>query len=125
MAFPDPDRPRPARGPIRPRPGPIQAKNLLRLLSLYQQDPTRLSRRQSDEIQAHLARLREELNEEQELTFREARAVDQDTLCLVFEGEPSGLWRLGYRASLLIDFDWNLSGGIVFDGLRVTPVRLN
>lgn len=124
----DGDRPKPQSEPIHPvhwQPQAPQRNDLLRLLCLYRHDPASLPLEQSEEIRRQLKRLRRELRCDESLTFREVRPVDHDTVCVVFEGKPDGLCSIGYRASLLVDQNWNLSGGILFDGLRATPIRLN
>jgi len=104
-------------------PPPAHGNRLLRLLEAYRLDPSSLSPDQRFEVKTHLQLLSLTFGEER-LAFAEARFIDHETVCMVFTGEPGGLCALPTRANLLVDQDWNLSGGIVFRGLHAEPVRI-
>lgn len=104
-------------------PPPRRGNRLLRLLEAYRFEPSTLSAAQQCEVKTHLQLLSLTFGDER-LAFAEARFIDHETVCMVFTGEPGGLCALPTRANLLVDQDWNLSGGIVFRGLHAEPVKI-
>lgn len=122
-------RPRPALqagtdGASQPWPADRFENRLLRLIDAWRRDPDSLPSATTREIESRLAGLERRLDAEAEdLSFSEARFIDRDTVCLVFTGRPRGLCSLPPQANLLVDQQWNLSGGIMFNGLHAEPLR--
>ena len=113
--------PAPSQALLEPRPGPSPSPNrLLGLLVAYQADPTSLPLEQAVEIETRLKVLSGRL----ELAFAEAHFIDSEMVSLVFMGKPGGLVSLPTRANLLVDQEWNVSGGIMFSGLHAEALSL-
>lgn len=98
---------------------------LLNLLHRYRLDPASLSEELTVEVEENLRRLTNRIGAGERLHFSEASFIDSETVCVVFTGARVGLCSLPNRASLLVDQEWNLSGGILFSGLRAVPVNIN
>lgn len=97
---------------------------LLHLLDAYRRDPTSLPQATSHEIRSRLEGLERRLDEgDGNLSFSGVRFIDHDTVCLVFTGRSAGVLSLPPQVNLLVDQQWNISGGIRFDGLHAQPVR--
>lgn len=109
---------------LEPVPFPWENR-LLCLLRRYGANPASLPEETALEVEENLQRLRMRIDAGERLDFSEARFVDPETVCVVFTGRRAGLCSLPNRASLLVDQDWNLSGGILFCGLRAIPVTIN
>lgn len=122
-------RPRPPlHGGRRPAGGPSPSSEeppnrLLDLLDAYRRDPASLPQDTSRLIRSQLESLERRLDQGEGLSFSEARFIDRETVCLVFTGlsgeEPS----LPPQVNLLVDQQWNISGGIRFQGLFAEPLR--
>lgn len=111
---------------IRAEPSAFPHQNrVLNLLHRYRLDPQSLSDELTVEVEENLRRLTNRIGAGERLHFSEASFIDSETVCVVFVGARVGLCSLPNRASLLVDQDWNLSGGILFSGLRAVPVNIN
>lgn len=123
-------RPRPAlqvgraQGPAGKATTDEAGNGLLVLLDAYRRDPASLPQATSHEIRSRLEGLERRLDEgDGNLSFSGARFIDHDTVCLVFTGRSAGVLCLPPQVNLLVDQQWNISGGIRFDGLQAQPVR--
>lgn len=119
-------RPRPSlqagRPPAKPTGSP--ENGLLHLLDVYRRDPASLPDATSHEIRARLEGFERRLAEGQDrLSFSGVRFIDHDTVCLVFTGPAEDRLSLPAQVNLLVDQQWNISGGIRFDGFQALPLR--
>lgn len=116
--------PRPALQAGHPQAPAGDGNQLLHLLDAYRRDPESLPQATSLEIRTRLEGLERRLDGGQgDLSFSDARFIDHDTVCLVFTGRSPGVLSLPPQVNLLVDQQWNISGGIRFDGLQAAPLR--